>query len=413
MRRGLSWTLGLGAFGLAFSITTISVALPPLLRTFTDSNTLIGGVIAAEGVFAVSLSLVVGPWSDSFHTPFGRRRPFMLAALGPLGVSLALVGLMPGLLTTIAVVLAFYIAYYVYEPPYRGLYPDLVPESHYGRAQSVQHVMRGLALGIALIGGNELFKVWRPAPFVAAALVTTLACGAAIAYVDEPRGGGERDVFQGVRAYLSTSWGILRDEPHVRRFLLANSAWEGTFAAARTFVVLYVTKGLHQPRTVVTAVLAAVAVGYLVAAFFAGRLGDRFGLARVIFCASFVYAGGLLAAGLARAWHDAYFALIVPVSMAAGIVMTLSWALLFRLMPAGRRGAISGLALGTKGVGLLFALVTGAAIDQIAPQLPATGGYQALWPICALPILAAIPLVGSLLSVDPRASIDKPEPQPG
>ena len=29
VRRRLLWTLGLGAFGLAYSITTISVALPP------------------------------------------------------------------------------------------------------------------------------------------------------------------------------------------------------------------------------------------------------------------------------------------------------------------------------------------------------------------------------------------------
>ena len=30
-------------------------------------------------------------------------------------------------------------------------------------------------------------------------------------------------------------------------FLVANAAWEGTFAAARTFVVLYITVGLGQP----------------------------------------------------------------------------------------------------------------------------------------------------------------------
>ena len=74
VRRSLIWSLGLGAFGLAFSVTTISVALPPLLHTFTDSGTLIGVAIGAEGLFALTLSPIVGPWSDSFHTPLGRRR---------------------------------------------------------------------------------------------------------------------------------------------------------------------------------------------------------------------------------------------------------------------------------------------------------------------------------------------------
>ncbi len=117
------WTLGLGAFGLAFSLTTTAAYLPPLLGQFTTSATLIALVLAAEGLFAITLPLVIGPWSDTFHTPLGRRRPFMLVALGPIGFCLALMAFMPSLWTTALLVFAFFFAYYVYEPPYRGLYP--------------------------------------------------------------------------------------------------------------------------------------------------------------------------------------------------------------------------------------------------------------------------------------------------
>src|SRR5919198_208949 len=289
VRRTLFWTLGLGAFGLAFSITTTAAYLPPLLSRFTDSGTLIGLVLGAEGVFAIALSPVIGPWSDTFHTPLGRRRPFMLAALGPLGFTLLLMPFMPNLWTTALIVLAFFFAYYVYEPPYRGLYPDLLPETTYGRAQGVQHVLRGIALGAALVGGGWLLKVWEAAPFVLAAFVTAGACGAAILFVQED--GGHGRVFEGVGAYLRRSWCVLVEEPEVRRFLIANAAWEGTFAAARTFVVLYVIEGLHESKAISSAILGAVATGYVIAAVFAGRLGDRFGIARVIFFASFVYGG--------------------------------------------------------------------------------------------------------------------------
>src|SRR5919204_6420788 len=119
-QRGLLWVLGLGAFGLAFSITTTAAYLPPLLQRFTDSRTLIAVVLGSEGVFAIALPLVIGPWSDTFHTPLGRRRPFMLAALPALGFCLALMAFMPSLWTTTLIVLAFFFAYYVYEPPYRG-----------------------------------------------------------------------------------------------------------------------------------------------------------------------------------------------------------------------------------------------------------------------------------------------------
>jgi MFS family permease len=409
-RRGLVWILGLGAFGLAFSITTTAAYLPPLLARFTDSKTMIAAVLAAEGVFALTLPLVIGPWSDTFQTPMGRRRPFMVAALGPMGFCLALIAFMPNIWTATLIVLAFFCAYYVYEPPYRGLYPDVLHESMYGRSQGVQHVMRGIALGIALVGGGFLFAVWRPAPFLLAAAATTAACGAAILLVHEVPGEGSR-VFRGVRSYVRTSWQVFHEVPEVRRFLFANAAWEGTFAAMRTFVVLYITEGLHQRRWVSSAVLATVAVGYVIAALSSGRLGDRFGLARVIFAASFVYGAGLLVAGFAQTWHNWYYGLILPVAVAGGTVMTLSWALLFKLMPAQHRGAIAGLATTTKGLGLLVGpLVAGVMIDVLSPYLEKTQGYGVLWPVCAVPVLAAIPLVASLIQHDTSG---RAEPQPG
>jgi MFS family permease len=403
VRRRLFWTLGLGAFGLAFSITTTSVALPPILRHFTASGAVIGLVLGSEGVFALLLSPVVGPWSDTFQTPLGRRRPFMLAALIPIGFCLLLMPFMPNLWLTTLIVLFFFFAYYVYEPPYRGLYPDLLPPLTYGRAQGIQHVLRGIALGLALVGSQFLLKLWEPAPFVTAAFVTTTACGAAIVFVREDGGYGR--VFEGVGAYVSRSWSILREEAEVRRFLVANAAWEGTFAAARSFVVLYVIEGLHETKAISGAILGAVATGYIIAALFAGRLGDRFGLARVIFLASFVYGGGFLIGGTATRWHTWYFGLIIPVAIAGGTVMTLAWGLLFKLMPPHHRGAISGLATTTKGIGLLLgAPLAGVAIDLARPYLHSTHGYQVLWPVCGVPILAVTPLVYRLIRVERLAT---------
>jgi MFS family permease len=396
--RGLIWTLGLGAFGLAFSITTLTY-LPVVLGRYTDSDSLIALVLGAEGAFALLLSPVIGPWSDTFHTPLGRRRPFMLVALGPMAFCLCLVAFMPSLWTAALIVFAFFFAYYVYEAPYRGLYPDVLDPATYGRAQSVQHIMRGIALGAALVGGGFLLDLWHPAPFLIAALVTTLACGAVVVFVRED--GGHGRVFRGFRAYLATSWAIVRAEPDVRRFLLANAAWEGTFAAARIFVVLYVTKGLDQPARVASLVLAAVAGGYLVAAVGSGYVADRVGRARVIFACSWVYGAGLLLAGLATEWRSWYFGFIFLVAIAAGAVMTQAWALLFTVMPDRHRGASSGLATMTKGIGLLVGpIAAGGAIDLFAPVLESTEGYGALWPVCAIPILAAIPLVYRLMRTE-------------
>ena len=150
-----------------------------------------------------------------------------------------------------------FFAYYVYEPPYRGLYPDVLPDSVFGRAQGVQHVFRGIALAGALIGGGFLFHLWSPAPFLVAAFVVTVACAVPVLLVTED--GGHGRVFEGVRTYVAHSWRVLRSNKDVATFLLANTAWEGTFAGARTFVVLYVTVGLDEPLVTSTYILGAVA----------------------------------------------------------------------------------------------------------------------------------------------------------
>jgi MFS family permease len=359
-------------------------------------------VLAAEGLFALTLPLVIGPWSDTFHTPLGRRRPFMLAAIGPMTFALALLAFMPNLWTTALMLSALFFAYYVYEPPYRGLYPDVLPESVFGRAQGVQHVFRGVAIGGALIGGGYLFHAWRPAPFLVASGVVAAACAVPILLVTED--GGHGRVFEGVRTYVAHSWRVLRADRDVATFLVANTAWEGTFAGARTFVVLYVTVGLGQPLSTSTSILAAVAGGYIVAALLAGRIGDRIGLARVIVAASAVYGTGLVAGGLGREWHTWYLGAVFLVAIAGGTVMTLAWGLLFKLMPPDERGAISGLATTTKGIGLVIGpLLAGAVIDLLSSRLESTDGYQALWPVLGVPILVVIPLVWRLRHAEEEA----------
>jgi MFS family permease len=402
-RNRLIWTLGLGAFGLAWSITTVAAYLPPVLENFTDSSTLIGLVLAAEGVFAFFLPLLVGPMSDATQMSLGRRRPFMLLALGPMAVSLSLVAFTHSFVGTTAALFAFFFAYYIYEPPYRGLYPDLLPATYFGRAQGVQHLFRGVALGGALVGGGFLFSVWEPFPFVLAAGITLFACGAVVLLVNEPPAGPPQ--YERLRTFLAAPWRVVRRERNVRHFLIANTAWEATFAGMRTFVVLYIIKGLGQPLYVSATVLAVVAAGYVLSAAIATRFGDHWGLGNVILGASVVYGVGLLGAGFATTWHWWFYGFIFPVAMAGGTVMTLAWALLFKVIPATDRGTITGLATTTKGIGLIIGpLAAGAAIDILHPYLSATDGYAALWPTMAVPILAAIPFVLRLAEAEAGAT---------
>jgi MFS family permease len=161
----------------------------------------------------------------------------------------------------------------------------------------------------------------------------------------------------------------------------------------RTFVVLYILYGLHQSLYVSSTVLAVVAAGYVLAAAIATRFGDHWGLGNVILGASVVYGLGLASAGFATTWHSWFYGLIFPVAMAGGTVM----------IPPTDRGTIAGLAVTTRGLGLLIGpLGAGAAIDILRPYLSATDGYAAVWPMVAIPILAVIPFVLRLAEAEAR-----------
>jgi MFS family permease len=392
--RRLIWMLGLGAFALAWSLTTVAAYMPAVLGRFTDSRTLIGGILGAEGAFALALPLAVGSLSDRTRVSVGRRRIYLLVSLPPLVVALALMGTMPSLALTVVVLGIFFLAYYVFEPPYRSLYPDRLDDRVLGRSQSVQHLQRGAALGLALVLGGVLLHLWRGLPFVLAAVVVACTAGLLIAWIHEPE-AAER------RSSWTAPFAVLREQPKVRLFLVANTAFEFTFAGMRTFVVLYVTKGLGQPVIVSSAVLGAVAAGYLVAAALAGRLGDRFGLARTIFAAALVYGVGLCGGVLPHTWRWVYLGVVFLVAIAAGIVMTLAWGLLYKLMADGDHASVAGLAEVTKGLGLVLGpVLVGLAIDVAEPWFRATKGYQAMWPAVGVPILLSRPVVRRLIRAE-------------
>jgi maltose/moltooligosaccharide transporter len=315
--RPSNWRLGLGAFGLAWMLTSVTTYVPAELDKYLSSSTLIGLVLASEALVALTVPLAVGPMTDRAGAALARRRT-MLLAVAPLAGTLTLIGFASGT-TWIAVVLVlFFVAYYVYEPPYRGLYADLVPLSDFGRSQGIQNMLRGGAIAGALIGGGLLFDLWRPSAFLTAAVIGPAACVAA-AKVITGSGRAAGRPRPSLLGDLSKAIATVKANVPVRRYLLASAAWEFTFAGMRTFVVLYFVRGLGQPARTSTAVLVVVALGYLAAAIVATRLSPRIRIGNVIAGASLVYGGGLSR----------------PASERAGIGCCSSWSSLSR-SPAAR-----------------------------------------------------------------------------
>ena len=81
----------------------------------------------------------------------------------------------------------------------------------------------------------------------------------------------------------------------LRDFFVANALWELALAAIRTFVILWLTRGLGIGLSSAALVVGAAAVLVPAGAAVSGRLADRHGARRVMTVAVAIFGAGLLA----------------------------------------------------------------------------------------------------------------------
>jgi maltose/moltooligosaccharide transporter len=400
--------LALPTFALALGISVLTTYAPLLLGEATSSAGAIGIAVGAEGAFALFLPLLVGSLSDKTQSRFGRRIPYALVGVPLLVTPLVILPFAHGYAETVALVSLFFVGYHVYYPPYQALFAELVPASHQGRAQGWQGVMRGLGLGVALVAGGLLLSVWTPLPFLLAAAAAVLATVVLVREV----GGKERETPVAAVPSLPGPgvFTLLRERADVRAFVAANALWELSFMGLKTFIVLFVVKGLGESVGTASAVIGVVAGAYVIAAFGAGRLADAVGVHRLMRIAVWIYGAGLLVgAGLGSL--DTFLIGLPFIALAGAVVMTLPYGILVGITPPGAEGALSGLFGFSRALGaVLGPIVVGVAIDVLAPLFPATNGYGAMWIAIGAPILLSLPFLQALRSEEPEPVVEVERP---
>jgi MFS family permease len=383
--RPLLVLLALPTFGLALAISALTTYGPVILIKLAESPTVVGALIGGEGALALVVPITAGAISDRLPpSPLGRRLPFVLLGAPLAAAALVLLPFSSSIGIAGAAVLVFFVGYYVYYPPYRALYADLLPRRLYARAQAGQAIARGAGLGFALLVGGLLLGLWQPLPFLIAAGILAATTVALL-----PVFRLQSRCSNTALPYEAASLRILLRSPGLRVFGVVNALWEFSFAGLKSFIVLYVVRGLGLSAAVASAVIAVVAVAYIVGAPLAGWLADRYGLLRVLRLASLVYGTGLLIGVLPHTLPPLLIGLPV-VALAGAIVLTLPQALAFSLAPVGSEGAAAGLQDFSRGVGVVLGpIAVGAAIGISEPLFTSTHGYASMWPVIGLPVLLA------------------------
>jgi MFS family permease len=359
----------------------------------THSAAKTGALIGGEGAFALVVPLISGGLSDRLKggSRLGQRIPFVLIGAPLAGGGLALLPFARDYQFAGLFILVFFIGYYLYYPPYRAIYADLLPKRLLARAQSSQAIMRGAGLGIALIAGGVLLSAWKPLPFVLAAAilgVTTLPLRPVhrltrtLPPPKRAESGGGNPVAE-----------LLLHNRAMQIFAVANAIWEYSFAGLKTFIVLYVVKGLGHTNSLASAVIAIVAVAYIIGAPIASRLAERYGILRVMEVSAAIYGAVLTGSVLATSLTP--MIVVLPLGAIAGsVLMTLPQALAFTLAPDTNQGAAAGLVDFSRAIGVVLGpVLVGAAVSAANSTLTATHGYAIMWPMIGVPMLGSLALL--------------------
>jgi Na+/melibiose symporter-like transporter len=341
---------------------------------------------------ALWVPLIFGSWSDTVRTRIGGRLPFVLGGGIPAAGVLALIGFVHGLGLISLVASLFFFFYFVAYEPYRAMYPDMLPSTVSGRAQSAQAVARGLGTGCALLGGGLLLTIARPLPFAVAAVLMMLALGGFVVLLLVRRGG----LVQGRRsperpAQVARRLPRLLHQPALRAYFFANALWEMALSALKAFIVLYLTLGLGYSLSTASLLIGGVAMMILIGAAGSGKLADRFGRVHVVAVALVGYGTGYLVLTFTTS-RPVIGAAIPFVALGGGTVMTMAYALLMPLMPADEHGALTGFYSTSRGVGIVLGpVIAGALIWGTRHGLfAATQGFQAMWIVCAAATFASL-----------------------
>jgi len=420
MEKKFKWRVVLSLALLGFSMSTgwalnKGLSFKLLQHGYTRSPLIIGAVLSLQGFMGIFVPILIGYYSDIRKT--GRRTPFILAGgifagLVTMGVYFSYIAKVP-LLAFATMLALFYFSLYFYVAQYRSLLPETFPSGERGKASGIITLFEwagnlflfgtlaflvfnatkitGAKTGIeALIKGNYL---WIPFTIVSAFLIVS----ALVVYVrikEAKIEGGipEEDLWE----YLKT---IAADEDFLK-FYSAQILWwmSFEFVAVFLFGILESVLGTKNVTALGNAIMALFNVTVLIGAVVGGSLYDRMGRRKSIVLGGIIFLISFLGGWFVHTKVQ-ITGLIGLAGIGWGMLMATSWPVIGDLLTKYEREAFNGRYYGffeaTKSFPILIAGLVGGAIVQLAG-----GNYKVLFPVGAVFVIIALPLIWGMKNLD-------------
>ena len=302
-----------------------------------QQNTAIGVALGLGGILAMTVPPLVGAWSDRLSTPYGRRRPIMVAGSVLTLPGLAVIAFANNFPEVLIGVLIIQFFFNGAGAAYAGIIPDVVPAQDVGKASGFLATMTQLGIGAGLgvtgvIGG-------RPASYAVMGAVALLSL---VPTVWAAQGEGTTPVVASPHRPLGETVAEFLKPLHegdfawvvFTRFMISSGITAILYFLLNFFrdVVLPPHSNASSFTSNWELVVVATAIPF---GFFGGQISDRIHRRKI-----FVYLSGAAQAFVALVFIVFYptavplvFALGVAYGVGYGLYFAVDWALAVDTLP--------------------------------------------------------------------------------
>jgi MFS family permease len=351
----------------------------PLVGLFTDNGYLIGLLLAVGPLVATFAHPLFGRLSDRTSTRFGRRIPYALVGVPLSSIVVLFIPLAPDYAALLGLFFLQALLVSVCGVPLMSLIPDVVGTAARGRVMSLFMIGGGIGAIAIQAGGKVFWDYDFGLVYYATGALTLIFAVPPLFFIREPK--EYRAEVHEARARGGLSMAVMLAAVARRRpialFLVSASLRYLGVGLVITYLTLFAATDLDI--SVGDAALAVAVSGLirLALAVPTGRLVDAYDRKRLLIIATWMAAGAHLLTGLVvqNLWH--LYVVLAAGAVAGVLEMTAGGPLFMDLMPAVRRGELTGINMVLQNVLRAVGALLGGALFAW------TDGYRVLFPVAA------------------------------
>ncbi len=376
------------------------MALPafngPLARFFTDNGYLIGLLLAVGPLVSALVNPALGRLSDRTWTRLGRRLPYVMVGVPLATLVLFAIPSAPSYPVLLALFLLNALFISIGGVPLLSLIPDMVAPERRGRAMALFMIAGGIGAIAIQMSGKFLWESHFELVYYLTALLALIFVIPPVFFIRESRPRAE-DLEAARRRSRISLWGAVasfaRGDP-IALFLASASLRYLGVGILISYFTLFAVTDLGVPVGDAALAIGITGAVRIALAIPAGRLADRWSRKRLLVAATGVAAVVHLATALAVFDLFGLYLALLAGAVVGTLDLIVSGPLFMDLMPADRRGELTGINMVLQNVFRALGALLGGAIFAWS------GGYRLIFAAAAL-----FSLVSALILSRVRATV--------